>query len=551
MSSSMIIAVYMIALFSRGDADKPQIRSTETTMDFYAEEDFQFNFQNSASSMKLSDIQSVKKMVDDAQARVIGVCANGSAINSITVSGNVLCTKTIDETVRAKLEADITTLSLAIPRKCRFSDWSPWSQCFSGCGATQTRTRTVIQAASASAMLCVEFPLEEERGCNNTWKCRNDDPDFCNGNERWYYLNSGPTDAHIASYADQDVVFYRGGGAFPYGKLAREMFAGEVFSLNAVSSGVAAFQPGDYLCGRSGDINVLGTADNGHRSWVPDRLQGTEFLVPIIRGDSQLIYVLALHAQAVVSLYLDSTKVEELYVPAGGVHFFIMNIAQPAKRVFYLNSTSPILVSYVAGVIGVPDSVTTFTGSVDYMPIPPIAPIVYGIPSMGYAVSIVADQLVSLCSDASSQTIVSRGAVLLSSNSIDRSATNYSGPCCRLESTSGGQVAAASINDRDGEKSTMWLSPNLMGKLFLITQVVQFIAVSCTGPGSITFQSVFGNTGGQVRDVLSGRGPGPRTYRMEQPKFLRPGVFVKTSVSCFLVTDNQGSQDETIIFGSG
>jgi len=49
------------------------------------------------------------------------------------------------------------------------------------------------------------------------------DPDFCNGNERWYYLNSGTESAYVGSYSNQKLIFHRPSasafdGGLPFGK---------------------------------------------------------------------------------------------------------------------------------------------------------------------------------------------------------------------------------------------------------------------------------------------------------------------------------------------
>jgi len=68
-------------------ADKPRIHSTETTLDFHAPADFRFFFDDTGATMRLSDLediqQSVANMIQGAQARVLGSCGDGAAINEV------------------------------------------------------------------------------------------------------------------------------------------------------------------------------------------------------------------------------------------------------------------------------------------------------------------------------------------------------------------------------------------------------------------------------------------------------------------------------------
>lgn len=162
-------------------------------------------------------------------------------------------------------------------------------------------------------------------------------------------------------------------------------------TVSAASLGLTEFRTGDIFCGDgvSGGIEVFGTSNTRQRDLVPSRLNGTEFVIPVLRANPQAIYVQCLGGAAVVSLriYINGTDTldQVLYLGPHEAGSFTTQAAQTSVRV---TATAPILVtiaSAVGGAVGTPP----LTGAVDYMPVPPTAGTVYGFPQRGFLATFV------------------------------------------------------------------------------------------------------------------------------------------------------------------
>ena len=120
---------------------------------------------------------------------------------------------------------------------------------------------------------------------------KNDD-DHCGNNEKWYFLNSGRDFAHVISYTNQTVYFYRensypaamgaldqgvwnGGGGV--GR-AFEVRAGVSEQINPTTLGLIKFYNGDYMCGSTGPVEVIGLYGSYEKEWIPARVAGTQFV---------------------------------------------------------------------------------------------------------------------------------------------------------------------------------------------------------------------------------------------------------------------------------
>lgn len=146
--------------------------------------------------------------VTGKQALLTGSCASPAAITSIGANGAVTCATadpalatlsaglsasvSSNTAARSALAASISSNTAALSTPCVFSVWSAWSRCSAACDGMQMRLRTVATQA-VNAIPCTEFSLNESQSCSPP--CPGLAPaatfDPCNGNEKWYNLNSG------------------------------------------------------------------------------------------------------------------------------------------------------------------------------------------------------------------------------------------------------------------------------------------------------------------------------------------------------------------------
>ena len=201
-------------------------------------------------------------------------------------------------------------------------------------------------------------------------------------------MNSGRDFAHVISYTAQTVYYYRthsypgggsawngGGGSGRHIKLR----AGVSTTINPATWGFIKFYNGDYMCGSTGAIEIVGRWANYEKEWAPARVAGTQFVFPAPRSNPQYIIIHALQ-QSVVSLYFGTTF-NKGYVIQAGDRAKIQT--SRAGRNFKFNSTGNVIVTYVGGQASSALS-SHQVGNTDYMIMVPAARVLYGIPSSGY-----------------------------------------------------------------------------------------------------------------------------------------------------------------------
>lgn len=194
--------------------------------------------------------------------------------------------------------------------------------------------------------------MSEEEACN-TATC----PDLCNGQERYYNVNSGVTGTiYIASYSAANVV-YRNNHPEPLALLA----SGEVWS-----GAIPDLANGDFICASSGPINVY-TDGFRQSDWVPGRFAGTKFIFAKPRYSPQGLYVRALDADATVKLVRGGTTIATRVVSANAID--VIRFAFDGAATLLLTSDQKIVASYAAEVAtaGGPKNQE---GIRDYYPIP-------------------------------------------------------------------------------------------------------------------------------------------------------------------------------------
>lgn len=163
--------------------------------------------------------------------------------------------------------------------------------------------------------------------------------------------------------------------------------------MTAQSLGLTEFRTGDVFCGTSstGAIEVYGTSGTQQRDLVPARLNGTNFVIPLLRANPQVIYVQTLGQPSVVSLRLapvndSSDSVDEiLYLGMRDVGSFNIQAAGSAVRI---SATAVVLVSVASAAAG-SDGTPPLAGAVDYTPVPPVDGTVYGFPNRGVLTGLV------------------------------------------------------------------------------------------------------------------------------------------------------------------
>jgi hypothetical protein len=155
-----------------------------------------------------------------------------------------------------------------------------------------------------------------------------------------------PQTVYVASYITQTVTFCS--AASSVSGTTSTFTAGETRLVSAATYVVPVFKAGDALCGLSGTLSVVGEGGNHERDWVPARLSGTTFILPVNRNNPQTIFVMAMGQAAAVTLKFGTTDVETLlHVPPWTARMFVG--VSRAGRTITLISTAPIIGSLACG----------------------------------------------------------------------------------------------------------------------------------------------------------------------------------------------------------
>jgi hypothetical protein len=113
--------------------------------------------------------------------------------------------------------------------------------------------------------------------------------------------------AVIATFTTQNVYYYSAswGGSLPPVLIngGNAMSAGSTITMTPSVVNLDSFGAGDFVCGTSGGITVGGQGDSQDRDWVPARVNGTGFTLPLTRNQPHIIYVSALNVASVATLY--------------------------------------------------------------------------------------------------------------------------------------------------------------------------------------------------------------------------------------------------------
>jgi hypothetical protein len=143
---------------------------------------------------------------------------------------------------------------------------------------------------------------------------------------------------YVASYIAQTVTFCSAASSVTN---THVLAAGQTQSVNAATYGVTAFKAGDSLCGLPGTLSVVGEGGNFERDWVPARLSGTTFILPVNRNNQQTIFVMAMGQPATVTLKFGTSVQQTLAVPAWTARMFTG--VSRAGATITLTSTAPVL----------------------------------------------------------------------------------------------------------------------------------------------------------------------------------------------------------------
>jgi len=529
--------------------------------------------------------------LNSVQDKVTGECSQGKAISKIYKDGNVECSGT-DLSTLDEIRSSIEELKAIEP--CELSDWSEWSECDNLCEGTQTQTRQIIRNAS-EGIPCSRFDLTRQQSCGG--KC----DDFCGNNERWFYLNSGLSFAQVSSYTDSnrvvvrrpyDLSIYGGRG---HGRLVDiPTVPGNQVTIFPVGWGWGSWRMGDYMCGQNGSIEVLGWRGNlsltpdvdidpdnleqhnnavvGFREWVPERLAGKKFAIPVPRyGRTVHLQIFALEKSTVTIIEGNETTGVLLLSPYetsswGTTSSWGNPYRDRLIKNFNIESTGRILITYCAQVVTISVGQQT-NGLFDYMPIIPAAKTIYGIPSMGFVTAIGEHQptLNIVCNpDPDNNIDFYTDTLDLDSNEdlhqIKIGVPNYKGPPCKISVPEGSDawIGAISAGDSDGMEATMWMPASLMRKTFILAAAGKHLALTCirrpndtddTEGGIATFRLRKNYDVDKITINLEFENGMAKGY-IDDSEMLNVGTYITTSHPCSVVMDDPISRELTV-FGIG
>jgi len=368
-------------------------------------------------------------------------------------------------------------------------------------------------------------------------------------------LNSGRDYAHVISYTNQNVYYYRahsypgggsawngGGGSGRYIPLR----AGVTATINPSSWGFIKFYNGDYMCGSSGAIEIVGRSNTYEKEWAPARVAGTQFVFPAPRSNPQYIIIHALQ-QSVVSLYI-GTAFNQGYTIQAGDRTRIQ--ASRAGRNFKFNSTGNIIVTYVGGQASSGLS-SHQVGSTDYMIMVPAARVLYGIPSSGYVAAWTTGRatVTLACRGRANRTITIGGNQNI--GRLSSTGSNYAGNPCTVTAAApaGAMLGAVSSGDGDGADATAWHPRSMFSTRWLGPQPVQHLAFVCSGAGVITLKRSMTRGPIQRITIQFQNGVG-KAYTASTAILRFAGWYATSTVPCMLTVDSSRGGREMTSFGT-
>jgi hypothetical protein len=372
--------------------------------------------------------------------------------------------------------------------------------------------------------------------------------------ECWFNLNSGNETVYVASYVPQTIMFGRGGSTIA-GTTVAFQTAGQTMVLVAADLGVSALRAGDWLCGATGGISVVGEGGGFERDWVPERLAGTAFLLPVYRFTPQSLFVRAMAAPATVTLLFGTVVQQSIFVPAGQSRMF--DAFDRLGSTVTVTSTTPIIGSMASSCEGPNASLSNDPlaagalpsyGCYDYYPIAPASATAYGIPSQNALFATLGGAAVTIaCGGAGGHAASGTPAVGAFLTLNGTRPTFYNGfPCRAHVAASGGLLGVTSFADGDGGDATMWLAPDLMRTTFVIPMHWRYFAIVCTGPGVATVAPANGSAAASV--AIAGT-PGLGAFYHSFGSGSNAGCAITTSAPCFVVANAAIDGDEVTIFG--
>jgi hypothetical protein len=462
------------------------------------------------------------------------------------VTGQGTLTSDLDD-----LEDDIADIRRELPVTCQLSEWGAWGECSAACGGVERRTRTVTRQANNYSVPCSEYRTTDDRACGPVCGAT----DVCGDNEKWYFLNSGRDRASVISYTNQSVYLYRthsypGGGSSWNGGGGTGRFvplrAGVTTQINPADWGLIKFYNGDYMCGSTGAIEIVGNYGDYDKEWAPARVAGTQFVFPAPRSNPQYIIVHALE-QSVVSLYYGTTFNKGYTVQAGD-RFKIQ--ASRSNRNYKFNSTGNVIVTYVAGQAS-SDLSSHQVGNTDYMIMVPAARVMYGIPSSGYVAAWTTGQarVTVACRGRANRTITVRGNQNV--GNLGSTGGHYTGnPCLVTAATpAGALIGAVSAGDGDGSDGTAWHPRSMFSTRWLGPVSVQHLAFVCSGAGVITVKKSM-TAGPTQRITIQFQNGVGKAYTTNQAILRFAGWYASSTVPCMLTVDSARSGREMTSFGT-
>mmetsp|Transcript_32507 Transcript_32507/g.85125 ORF Transcript_32507/g.85125 Transcript_32507/m.85125 type:complete len:579 (+) Transcript_32507:52-1788(+) len=563
----LVLCGYWMAVCGRAQQiapRKPRILSTNTTIEFHAAEDFAFTFEVTTGAPTTpapgtgptaSSGSGARVLLSELARRLDGLtgpngtgtgCPAGSAVNGVGGDGQLACTSVAQGGQVASLRSLVGQIQAALPVPCELSPWSAWMG--SASSATESRSRTVVRE-SRNAIACSEFATLETRSVP--------EPDFCNGGEIWYNLNSVSEQISVASYAAQDVLFLRRAtpsaqGGSPFGRRVTggPMTPGQVVTVTPASLGLTEFRTGDALCGvgSSGGIEVIGATGAQQRDLVPSRLNGTAFTFPVVRGNPQIVYVHTLGRAATVTMSVGTVGTDQmLFLGAYSAASFTASAAGRAVR---LTATAPILASTASGAgstVGTP----SLAGTTDYTPLPPVAGAVFGLPEQGVLVAVRNTSVAVTCVNGSSGPPSTQLDTIPAGRFIFATArsTGFGGPVCVLRGrTARLPIAAFSI----GNDAVPWLPASLMRRQFVVPTAVRALTLVCDRAARALVQVRRGvSLGQQVLTIAGNSGVG--FVSTNASRFTNPGTFVTlqapATAACYAIVDGARNGDTMLLWG--
>jgi hypothetical protein len=272
---------------------------------------------------------------------------------------------------------------------------------------------------------------------------------------------------------------------------------GTEVSLNGESQGTLAagelwegsVTDGDIFAASGPIYGVVRNAALGTYVMIPEWLRGTEFAIPNSRRPEATVYVYCLDVPCHVSISVAAGILRHKDLAAEEFVRFELHGQDGAAAAIVVSASADVVVA-----VGADTGADT---DYDYMPVPPVAAEVFGVPSTVLSVATAAEASMRIgyvCSDDAADAAAKRLDLPAGGEQLEQAGwgAQYTGKACRFSAATVDAsgvprtFSAHGYGDGDGGDATPFLPPALFSTAFVAPIAWEWLSFVSDQPGTVT-----------------------------------------------------------------